>query len=496
MSPRISDTLLSMLSALVADRMGLSYPAERWSDLERGMAAAAGEFGFKDPGECVRWLLSAPLTRPQIETLAGFLTVGESYFLRDPPAMKVAQTQILPELVRLRRGGERRLRIWSAGCSSGEEPYSIAIMLRRLIPDISRWQVTILATDINPAALSLGRAGLYHKWSFRGTPSWFKELYFTPAGDGRLQVAERIRRMVSFQYLNLAEDSYPSLSGNTSAMDLIFCRNVLMYFDRETVRTVLGKLHKSLADNGWLIVGPVEKWPQGYPPLEPVQFDGITCYRKRGWESSVPKEYGQQPQDDPVPTPPEAPFAPAGRHPSRPEPGAADQAGTGEEDPSYESAAELYRQGLYPAAAAVLTELSRRGAVPGVAVQMLIRSHANQGRLSEALHLCDEALKSNKLDPALHHLRAEILEGQGDLGEARVSLERAVYLDPKLVLAHFALGNLALGAANPDKARKHFENTVALLDSFAPEEILPESEGMSAARLREIIGRITPKAAK
>jgi len=486
MPQRISDTTLSMLSSMVAEQMGLLFPRERWSDLEKGMASAAPHFGFKSTMECIRWLMSAPLTRPQVETLAGFLTVGESYFYRDPRIFRIAETEILPELINARRGIDQRLRIWSAGCSSGEEAYSIAILLHRIIPDIKHWNICILATDINPAALRLGIAGVYGKWSFRGTPSWFKTLYFKQVEEGRFRVSEQVRRLVSFAYLNLAADSYPSLFTNTNAMDLIFCRNVLMYFSRDMVRTVADKLHRSLVDNGWLVVGPVESWQGSYQSFEAVTFDVTTCYRKRGGEPQL--QQGEVSGKLEVTAgEPAVNSATKLAPPHR----SADQVAPAAQSP-YDAAAQYYRQGLYPQALAILSELSARETIPAEARHMQIKSHANQGELSKALQLCEEAVSKNKLDPALYHLRAEILQEQGLIEEARAALERAIYLDPKLVLAHFALGNLTLGSGKPDKARKHFENTAELLNGFAPEEILPNSEGMTAGRLREIIRQITP----
>ena len=488
MSQRISDATLSNLSAFLAKEMGMLFPRERWSDLEKAMAAAAPKFGFDEAQECIRWLLSAPLTRRQIETLAGLLTVGETYFLRDPRSFEILEREILPALLGARRGKEQRLRIWSAGCSSGEEPYSIAILLRRLIPDIKQWNVTILATDINPAALQKAMDGVYGKWSFRGTPPWFQELYFTSEAEGRFRVAEPIRRMVSFEYLNLADDSYPSLATNTNAMDIILCRNVLMYLTPETVHKVVGKLQRSLVDNGWLIVGPVEY--SAYEPLETVRFGTATFYRKSAPNPQEPQDIIPEPEAT-VKGSPEPSLAQAAPPRAAVEAAAAGVPAAAQS--SYEAASALYRQGLYPRAAAMLRESRDRENMPAQAMSLLIRCNANQGRLTEALRLCDQAVARDRLDPSLYYLRAEILQEQGMIEEARVSLRRALYLDPKLVLAHFSLGNLTLWRGNPEKAWKHFENALALLHDLAAEEILAGSEGMTAGRLREIILRITAR---
>jgi chemotaxis protein methyltransferase CheR len=124
MDKAFSDQLNMSLSDLLAAQTGLHFPAERWRDLARGIAAAAPAFGMPDAESCARWLLSAPLTRHQIEVLANHLTVGETYFFREKMSFEALEQHILPQLIRM-RASERRLRIWSAGCCTGEEPYSV-----------------------------------------------------------------------------------------------------------------------------------------------------------------------------------------------------------------------------------------------------------------------------------------------------------------------------------------------------------------------------------
>jgi len=483
MAQALSETTLLTLSVFLAKEMGLLFPRGRWGELESGLRAAARQLGRPDAEECARWLTSAPLTRSQVETLAAFLTVGETYFFRDPQTFQAVEREILPALIRARRGKDQRLRLWSAGCSTGEEPYSLAILLNRLLPDLAEWNVTLLATDINPAALKKAMTGVYGNWSFRGAPSSFQTLYFTREGEGRFRVAERVGRLVSFEYLNLAEDGYPSLASNTNAMDLIFCRNVLMYFAPEVTRGVVGKLHRSLVADGWLVLGPAEHLPARFAPFRAVNFAGSLCYRKTEAEP---------PRVAPIPghAPPEQPTAQIitepqpGAGPAEPpaSPGALPESGR-----EYREALALYREGRYQQAAERLGELQDRNELPAEGVPLLIRAHANRGALSEALMTCEEALGRDKLDPALHLLRAEILQEQGRLDEAQATLKRALFLDPGLVLAHFALGNLTLWSGSPERARKHFANALELLAGVAPDAILPGSEGLTAGRLREII---------
>ncbi|MCI0527981.1 MAG: hypothetical protein L0Y56_11145 [Nitrospira sp.] len=222
MNNRVSEDLLSQLSEFVAAQIGLYFPRKRWHDLERGIRSAAREFSFKDIESCIQWLVSSSLTKGQIEILASHLTVGEIYFFREEKSFAVLEKQVLPAWIRSRQGTERRLRIWSAGCCTGEEPYSIAILLNKVISDWKDWNITILATDINPRFLQKALDGVYSEWSFRGTPAWVKERYFKRTRDGRFEILPPIKKMVTFSQLNLAEDVYPSLLNGTNALDMIF----------------------------------------------------------------------------------------------------------------------------------------------------------------------------------------------------------------------------------------------------------------------------------
>ncbi|MFZ4394568.1 MAG: CheR family methyltransferase [Kiritimatiellia bacterium] len=450
MNNDISNLLLAQFSEFVAAHMGLHFPAERWPDLQRGIRNAAPEFGFADEEPCVRWLMSTALTRQQIEVLAGNLTVGETYFFREKQAFEVLAERVLPELVQSRRGGERQLRVWSAACCTGEEAYSLAITLRRAIPDLKDWQVTILATDVNARFLHKAAVGVFGEWSFRGAPEWLKDEYFQRVEAGRYAILPDIRQMVRFEHLNLAEDAYPSLLTDTNAMDLIFCRNVLMYFTPAKSSQVLAQLHRSLVDGGWLALSATETSLATSRQFTVVSFDGATLHRKTTC----------------TPTSVVAPVAPVVWE--------------------LPASAPLPKPTVEPPRTASPAD--------GIEVIRLTRELANQGRLAEALTSAERLVLAEKLNPVAHYLRAMILQEQGALPEAAKALQRAVYLDHDFIIAHFALGNLARIAGRLKEAERHFTNTLYLLDRHGQDDILSESEGMTAGRLSEIIGSIREEA--
>lgn len=475
----------SRLSARIAERMGLYFPPDRLHELRRGVLAAARELQFEDPQRGIEKLLASPLSRQQVEVLAAHLGVGETYFFRDPNAVAALREHILPELIAARAQASRCLRIWIAGCASGEQAYSAAMLLEEALPDRPQWQVTLLATDINPHSLHKAAQGTYGKWSFRGTPEAVKARWFTPQEGERFQVIRPLREQVTFAYLNLAEDVFPSLLTNTAAMDLILCCNVLMYFTPAVAAGAVERFRRCLTEGGWLLVSPVE--------VSLVARDGFTTerlcerilFRKRTGSSqlAVPKLAFVPPPDLLAPAESSIP----GRRTSS--------------SPRFPPSAEPWSHGGPPpepegrptcpdSPPSTKAEFAAQAGKPEMrmeSIRLQARCLANQGDLAAALALCDEATSADALDRSAHFLRAEVLLEQGSLEEARRSLERVLYLDPDFVLAHFLFGHIALRQARAPEARRHFENVLSLVKACAPDEPLPESEGITAGRVEEIV---------
>ena len=476
---RDQETQWARLSEFIAEHMGLHFPPERLADLQRGLAGAAQEFGFDDVAACVDWLLSAPPTREHLQVLASHLTIGETYFFRDKPTFDVLASRVLPELIDARRGREQRVRLWSAACCSGEEAYSLAIVLHQLLPDLADWHVTILATDINARFLQKAIAGSYGEWSFRSAPSDFKGRYFNRTEDGHYAIRPEIKKLVTFEHLNLVEDVYPSLATDTNAMDVIFCRNVLMYFTPAQTRKVVGHLHRALMDGGWLAVSPSEASQALFRQFVTLNCPGVILYQKSDGAARadpipwVPPANAAATPDAPPASPPETP--PLAE--LRPAP--------------FGAAASLYEQGCYGEAVDVVLASLEAHQPERQAFSLVARALANQGKLADALAWCDRWIAADKLDAAGHYLRAVVLLEHGHLDDARGSLQRALYLEPDFVLAHFALGSLARGGDNDEKADKHFANALDLLDRLQPHDVLPESDGLTAGRLAETIRTMT-----
>ena len=450
--------LLARLSDFVETRMGLHFPAARLDDLERGICSAAGEFGFKNVESCIEWLLSSVLSGSQIKILAGHLTVGETYFFREKRIFEILAAHVLPEIIDSRRGREQNFRIWSAACSTGEEPYSVAILLARILPDLKGWNSTILATDIAPLSLKKASAGVYREWSFRDTPRWVKDGYFKKIKQ-QFEIAPHIKRMVTFACLNLAEDPYPAIINATNAMDIIFCRNVLMYFSRDRANAAIHNLSRCLVDGGWLVVSPVDVPGTKFPSiLHPVYFPGALLFKK-----------GTNPKDDIL------------RPTTMPEISMAIQkpAVVVTTKKITHSVRAKRQDKVPPAPDPAVSDIGK--------MSNQARLLADQGKLADALAVCEEAIQYAKLNPVLHYLQATILQEMGRVGAAAASLKRALYIDQEFIIAHFSLGHLMLRQGKYKEAGRHLEKACSLLRVYEHGDIPPEAEGISAGRLIELI---------
>lgn len=491
MNRPLTKSELEKITAQIVTQMGLHFPPSKWQNLEQILRTAAKELGFNDVKECVARLIMAPPSNEFIAALAPYLTIGETYFFRETKCFEIFEKKIIPEIINKRRGKNQRLRIWSAGCATGEEAYSIAILLDKMRDTLRDWKISILATDINPQSLGKAKEGIYTNWALRSTPPDFQKNYFRETEDGRFALLPKIKEMVTFSSLNLIDDFYPF-----NNVDAIFCRNVLMYFTPALAKKVVEQFHRSLSDDGSLFVSPCETSCPFFSGFAPTSLHGATFYQKIGdWHAVKPTDMEVN-----VLTPRQsAPYFPSCAAKEIQVVPAPLIAGDGvispptplpesdDETSAYQEALILYEQGAYQKAAErVLSQLTQDNNDIR-ALTLLVRIYANEGRRSEALALSDQALATVPHSAELHYLRAIILQEHGLDREAVTSLKKALYLKQDLVMAHFTLANIKKRMGMIKKSRLHFDHALSHLDRYHPDKVIPESDGMLAGRLKEII---------
>jgi len=207
------------------------------------------------------------------------MTTHETSFFRHPTQIEAFRRHALPEALRRQEGkGERSLRIWSAACSSGEEPYTLAmVVLEALGTDAPRWKIRILATDIARSVIEKARAGVYGRYSFRGAPAYFTQKYFDPVGPDAFRLKDEPRRLVEFQLLNFADDArMRAMRG----FQVIFCRNALIYFDKPAKQRFLAHFATALDPGGYFFAGHAESLHGVSASFKIVHFPGALAYKK------------------------------------------------------------------------------------------------------------------------------------------------------------------------------------------------------------------------
>jgi chemotaxis protein methyltransferase CheR len=491
MELQCSDQLYLCFRDLVLARAGLHYPAHKRADLLHGLVLALNAGGYASLDELYAQALSSGSVW---ELILAHLTIGETYFFRNAPQFDALRQQIIPDILR-RRADTHELRVWSAGCATGEEPYSLAMTIGDLLPDPALWHTSILATDINPQFLERARTALYSNWSFRETPDdirdrfWIKEQH-------RWRLRPEIQRMVTFARLNLAEPSYPSIINGTSAIDLLVCRNVTIYFDQATTRQVVERFFQTLAPGGWLIVGHSEPQAGVYQQFEVHNFPNTVVYRKPldapmfafdSWRGGGPAPRqlsgSVQPPSPPAPTDARA----AGRRtptgplpPINPMPTPAPNSLP---DQTSAAPADL----LSPQRGT--SELPRIASAQIAALIKLGRQYADRGDWPGVETYCQRALAYDPLCIAAHYLLGQIHEHQGALDLALAAYRRTVYLDRSFVLGVIGMGYIWHQLGRMRDARRCYTTALRQLALLPTTDLVPGAEGTTAGDLAALVNQ-------
>lgn len=469
--PTLSEADFQCFSDLLRARSGMEFSGQRRADLERALDRAFNEFGVSTPELLYDRLTGGPAAPGALEAFIASLTVPETYFFRNQPQFEALEQRILPELIERRRD-LRRLRIWSVGCASGEEPYSLAMLLRRVLPDLAAWDVKILATDLNRGLLEKAQRGLYTAWSFRDTPPDIQTQYFTPRGS-QFELSPQVRGQVTFAYLNLADDSYPSALTDTLEMDLILFRNVLIYFGEEMARRVIDRLYDALAAGGWLLVGHAEPSIALFSRFTTHSFPNAIVYQKQVAAAAVP----DAPADAwPLVTAPRR----AGSHARGP--GAAPHAPR----PAARSHEHVRRVASVPAPPAAAPPATGEGDL--LSQYQAARQLADQSQLGPAQRSILALVQKAPLFAPAYYLQGLILQELGDAEGALAALRRCVYVDAGFVMGHLALANLYTFAGQAGRAQRHRENIARLLAGAPAGDPVPEGDGMTVGDLLRTVG--------
>ncbi len=250
----MNDEEFRLLRDFVYQHCGLHFNEDSRYLLEKRLNKRLAHHQLKSFKDYYYLLRYNPNKEQELNEVVDALTTNETYFFREEFQLKTFTQEILPEIRKRKESqGDRRLRIWSAGCSTGEEPYTIAMLMLEL-PFLQNWQIDIIGTDISHKVLQVARKGVYGNSSFRSTDPAYQQRYFTEV-DGKFRIADKVKNLVTISHLNLFDAPRVALLGK---MDIVFCRNVIIYFDPAGKKRVVESFYQRLQPEGFLLLGHSE----------------------------------------------------------------------------------------------------------------------------------------------------------------------------------------------------------------------------------------------
>ncbi|MGC4113371.1 MAG: CheR family methyltransferase [Myxococcales bacterium] len=456
------DQAVARLGRILLERIGMRPASETGAGLRLALMARMAALGVADPERYVD-LLGGQGGDEELRALMPLVTVGKTEFFRDAAQFK-ALRKVIPDLLKQARREMRRLRIWSAGCATGEEPYSLAMVLADL--DVEMDGADILATDVNPQAVEVAAAGRFAPHRMGGVPDAALERHFTREGP-LFQARPELRARVRFQPHNLAGHGHYPLPKDGPPWDLILCRNVLIYFEREGMVRVLQRFHDALAEGGFLALGYSESLFRVSIDFVLTEVQGAFLYRRPGAAPAEPSKAVKQVKEEAKPPARSATPRLTPKHHPRLTPRMVARASAAPAAPAaphepLEDANQLMEQGRFSEAAKRLEkELAK--APENLA---LLLTHGNLMLVVRDLATAQadyrKALEVEPLCAEAHLFLGIACSEQGDRGveEALREVNRAIFLAPNLALAHYWSGRLAERLGDHQAARRAYRNTV------------------------------------
>lgn len=275
----LSQRLQQAFRQLITDRIGITLRNNDQAGLDKFILERIKAVGLSLPEEYFLLMNeNTAQSHEEWERLIAQITNTESFFFRDKGQFKLLKNYILPKLID-QKSQEKTLRICSAGCSTGEEPYSLAIVLKELVPDIDRWTLEIIGVDVNAEAIESAQQGIYRAWSFRGVDTALQNQFFRKA-DNTYHINDDIKAMVDFRVGNLLENSLLDPFLTIGNMDLILCRNVFIYFDNSAIEKAVSKIYDALSPLGYLLVGHTELYEQNSNKFHIKMFEESVAYQR------------------------------------------------------------------------------------------------------------------------------------------------------------------------------------------------------------------------
>jgi chemotaxis protein methyltransferase CheR len=471
-----------LFQELLIETCGIQFEEDRSQSLQDALLERLQHRGYDSYQEYYNLLKFHPEGRLEIRELLDLITIGETYFFRNRAQFNVLMKFVLPEIIqRKEHAQDRCMRIWSAGCSRGDEPYSIAIAIMEVLPSLNEWRISILGTDINRNGLACAKEAIYGEKDIVHLPKEYLDKYFKVQGSTYLLHPD-VRKLVQLEYHNLVKD--PFIDERMQNIDLIFCRNVTIYFNGKTTQQVIENFYNCLTEEGYLFLGHTETLWQIPNKFERVEFPQTFIYRKRlsGIQEDAMKPFMAIPETNINDLTQSMTLkCPSGSTLSGPQPSVVRvERSISGKDLAAEKSLFLEKQKV------------GRQEKPKFLVQIerpldqdspfspdnMITQHqdriftylnsattlANEAKYKEAAEILAKVIEMDNLSVEAYYLLGVLSYKSGDFKKAEAQFRKVIYADPDLVLAYFNLGNIYLYQRNFNGAAREFRNATRLLE--------------------------------
>jgi chemotaxis protein methyltransferase CheR len=467
------ESQLLRFAELIERRLGLHFDSSSLKELGSILRARMRHLRCSGFDSYLSHLKAGESMHRELRALAAMLTIGETYFFRSPEQFTVFSEVALPRL--LRRQPSRQLRILSAGCATGEEPYTLAMTLRELGVSAPP-QVSILGLDLNPESIEKARRGSYSAWSMRATPPDCVEKYFRRDRD-QFVLDKNVRAMVRFEERNLALEDLSFW--RPQSFDVIFCRNVTMYLSARALAELIARFARVLTPDGFLFLSHTEPL-RGISQAFHVEHAGGAFYY------TLREANGTTHHSAPVAARPSSvsrTVAPVARDLTmQPR----DNAQTGAQRPSLSLSAAFMKAERFDEALATLEAMAPADRTDPDVLLLTAMIQMERGQLDEAARLCKSLLALDDLNAAAHYLTALCHEQGGRRAAAIDSYHVGVYLDRAFAMPHLRLGLMFRREGDLGGARRELQNASTLLAQEDPARVLLFGGGFSRSTLIEL----------
>ncbi|SNB47681.1 CheR family methyltransferase [Geobacter sp. DSM 9736] len=489
MAPQVeedfSDEAFRLFVDYLVTHSGLRFERRNARFLARGIIARMNVLQSGSYRDYYNYLSRYGETRQELQKLLQLLTVGETYFFRYRAHFEVLGRLLKKEFV---GAPEKKLRIWSAGCSTGEEPYSIAMTIMDLFPDWRSRDIEILATDINRRALKKAAEGIYRPWAMRATDQRHQKRYFDQQDD-HYRIKDDVKRLVRLFPLNLQTGPYPSKNEGLAEVDIIFCRNVLIYFDLESMRRVVENFAETLHPGGYLFLGHAETLAFLSSRFERHSSGGGFYYRKRGMPQAAEVKERRPVRERRSISP--VPLLPLQRSTviQREVPPALLQPAEPDLEALYTQARRLFDEENFTAAGLLVERILEKA--PREPRALVLRGFvlANRGQTEESLEVCRKVQALDDLLPDGYLLRGLLFEMLDKPEEAMAEYRKAILLAGDFMMPHYCLGRLLLRLGRKKDGMRELRNCCTILERSADDGAVPyaggASRGVLLAKLRQ-----------